>query len=240
METKEIRRINLRHQMNKALKDGLSKAEFAEKCGSSASAISQILGFNAVRNLGDVLARKIEVNLSLPRGWMDLMHPEIDYTSGLSNEARILGDIQPWDSQTPLDDEEIEVPFLKSVKLAAGCGSTVTEDQEGFKLRFAKSTLRRLGVQFDNAVCVEVIGNSMEPVLPNGATVGVDTGATEVRDGKMYAIDYGDLLRVKLLYVLPNGRMRIRSYNTEEHEDEETDASNIKVLGRVFWSSVTY
>ncbi|ARD17567.1 LexA family transcriptional regulator [Edwardsiella piscicida] len=239
MDIKDIRRINLRYQQSEAIRSGLTKSAFAEKCGTSASTLSQILGNRAGRNLGDDLARKIEANLGLDRGWFDVQHVETECVS-IESQAKIIGDIEEWDSNTPLEDDEVEVPFLKEVRLAAGTGCAFQEDHNGCKLRFAKSTLRRLGVQYENAVCVEVVGNSMEPVLPDGATVGVDTGYKDIKDGKMYAIDYGDLLRVKVLYALPGGRVRIRSYNHIEHADEEITLSDIRVIGRVFWSSVTY
>ena len=239
MDIKDIRRNNLRYQQNAAIRSGISKADFAERVGTSASTISQILGEKAVRNLGDELARKIEINLNLPHGWLDQPHQEVE-ESGSKDEAKIIGGIEPWDSDTSLDDDEVEIPFLKEVQLAAGAGSTFREDHNGYKLRFAKSTLRKLNIHYSNAVCVEVIGNSMEPVLPNGSTVGVDTGCKEVKDGKMYAIDYGDLLRVKLLYAMPGGMLRIRSYNSDEHPEEVRPSSEIRIIGRVFWSSVTY
>lgn len=239
MDIKEIRRNNLRHLQNQSIRDGESKADFAERVGTSASTISQILGAKAVRNLGDELARKIESSLGLSHGWLDQQHPENDEAQA-GNEARIIGEIEPWDNLTSLDDDEVEVPFLKEVQLAAGAGSEFREDHNGYKLRFAKSTLRRLNIQFQNAVCVEVIGNSMEPVLPNGSTVGVDMGCKSIKDGKMYAIDYGDLLRVKVLYAMPGGSIRIRSYNSEEHPEEIRPISDIRIIGRVFWSSVTY
>lgn len=238
MDIKDIRRTNLRYQQNQALIKGQSKEQFAITCGTSASTLSQILGNKAVRNLGDDLARKIETNLNLPRGWLDLVHPE-EQSVG-NNQARIVGEIEPWDGLTPVNDDEVEVPFLKSVQLAAGSGCVYQEDHDGFKLRFAKSTLRRLGVQHENAVCVEVIGNSMEPVLPDGATVGVDMGSKDVKDGKMYAVEYGELLRVKLLYLMPGGKVKIHSYNTQEHDDELIPITDIRIIGRVFWSSVTY
>ncbi|HDX9111782.1 TPA: helix-turn-helix transcriptional regulator [Klebsiella michiganensis] len=239
MDIKDIRRNNLRHQQNIALRSGISKADFAEKVGTSASTLSQILGDKAVRNLGDELARKIEQKLGLLHGWLDQYHPELDEAEN-RGEAKIIGELEPWDSDTLLDDEEVEIPFLKEVQLAAGTGSAFIEDHNGYKLRFAKSTLRKLNIHVSNAVCVEVIGNSMEPVLPNGATVGVDTGSKEIKDGKMYAIDYGDLLRVKILYAMPGGMIRIRSYNSDEHPEEIRPSSDIRVIGRVFWSSVTY
>ena len=85
----------------------------------------------------------------------------------------------------------------------------------------------------------------MEPVLPDGSTVGIDQGSTAVVDGKMYALDHGGELRVKVLYRLPGGGIRVRSYNSDEHPDEEYThhemlTQEIRVLGRVFWSSALW
>lgn len=160
-------------------------------------------------------------------------------------EATIDGEIQPWDDNTPLDNDEVYVPFLKEVELSAGSGRTTIEMSSKRKLRFGKQTLRNQGVQFDKAVCVTVHGDSMSPVLPDGSTIGVDTGATSVRDGKMYAIKQGGQLRVKTLHRLPDGGIRLRSFNRDEYPDEEysleeMEQRDISILGRVFWSSVLW
>ena len=160
-----------------------------------------------------------------------------------TSNATMLGPISVWDDETPLDDDEVYVPFLKEVELSAGSGRTVIEKSSSRKLRFGKLTLRNQGVQFDQAVCVTVHGNSMEPVLPDGSTVGVDRSSTAVKDGKMYAVDHGGELRVKTLYRMPGGGLRFRSFNQDEHPDEEYSAEelaekNISVLGKVFWYSV--
>lgn len=110
------------------------------------------------------------------------------------------------------------------------------------KLRFGKRSLRAHNVQFDQAVCVIVSGNSMEPVLPNGSTVGVNMGQKQILDGKMYALKHDGQLRVKVLYRLPGGGIRLRSFNQSEHPDEsytpeEMSENAIEVLGRVFWGA---
>ncbi|SPX40885.1 transcriptional regulator [Haemophilus influenzae] len=74
----------------------------------------------------------------------------------------------------------------------------------------------------------------MEPVIPDGTTVGIDLGNKTIRDGKIYAINHGGLLRIKLLYNMPNEQVKIRSYNTEEHPDEIAELQDISVLGKVF------
>ena len=146
-----------------------------------------------------------------------------------------------WDSDTPLSDEEVEIPFYMEVELAAGHGISDVREYHGPKLRFAKSTLRKSNVDPTHAACVRVSGNSMEPVLPNGSTVGVDTSQTNVIDGKMYAINHDGMMRIKTLYKLPGGGLRLRSFNTDEWPDERyesDDIKQIKVIGKVFWYSV--
>ncbi len=70
MNSKEIRRKNLRELVDKAD----SGAAFAKQADMAPSLLSQILSQNPSRNVGDRLARKIEERLRLPSGWLDSAH----------------------------------------------------------------------------------------------------------------------------------------------------------------------
>ena len=156
----------------------------------------------------------------------------------IESNATAFAVVETWQDGTPLNDAECEVPFLKEVRLAAGSGSFEASDFNGYKLRFHESSLRRKGINPKDVVCVSADGNSMEPVFPDGATLGVDTSQKHIKDGKIYAINHDGWLRTKILYRLPGNRIRIHSYNEDEHPDEEVDAADIQVIGRVFWWSV--
>lgn len=155
-----------------------------------------------------------------------------------SNVAE-MGRFSLSNEEMPLEENDYDVPFLKEIELSAGDGTfDQIEDYNGFTLRFSKAILRQQGVQYENAVCVKVAGDSMEPVLPDDTTIGIDLGNTSIRDGKIYAINHGGLLRVKILSRLPNNYVVIRSYNSEEYPDETVHLSELKVIGKVFWWSV--
>lgn len=156
----------------------------------------------------------------------------------IESNATAFAVVETWQDGTPLNDAECEVPFLKEVRLAAGSGSFEASDFNGYKLRFHESSLRRKGINPKDVVCVSADGNSMEPVFPDGATLGVDTSQKHIKDGKIYAINHDGWLRTKILYRLPGNRIRIHSYNEDEHPDEEVDAADIQIIGRVFWWSV--
>ena len=157
-----------------------------------------------------------------------------------SDSSEYIGHIDAWDSNTPLDEDEVELPYFMDVELAAGIGADAVTESNGPKLRFSKSTLRRCGVDESSAACVKVSGNSMEPRLYDGDVVGVNTADTSIIDGKTCAINHDGLLRVKRLYRLPGGGVRVNSMNSSEYPDEtysSYDTARIKVIGRVFWHS---
>lgn len=155
------------------------------------------------------------------------------------DELHFEGRFESSDSSTPLGEGEVEVPLYREVETLAGSGTTQVIESKGETRTFPKSTLRRAGVLFENAACASVAGNSMEPVLPHGATVGVNTADKKIVDGKLFAIDHGGMLRVKLLFRVPGGGIRLVSYNKTEHPAEDYDqeymAKNIRIIGRVFW-----
>lgn len=165
---------------------------------------------------------------------------EFDNPNKIESNGSYLGTIEEWDSNTPLDEDEVALPFFREVEMAAGTGRLQVQENHGCKLRFSKSTLKRHGISVDNAYCVTVSGNSMEPMMPDGSVIGVDTSITAVKNGDIYAIDHNGHLRVKLLYQMPDGRVRLRSLNIDEWPDEYIggeELNTFKVLGRVFYGS---
>lgn len=216
-------------------KMGKKQVELAALAGTSQVTISNILnGVTKSPRNGLQIAKALKISPEwLLNGTGEMVQPKIE-----SNVAET-GSFDLWDRNTPLNDDEVEVPLFQEIRLAAGNGfADDIMDYNNFKLRFSRATLRRQGVQYENAVCVVADGNSMEPVIPNGATVGIDTGNKTIRDGSIYAINHGGLLRIKLLYNMPNNQIKIRSYNTDEYDDEIADLNEVSVIGKLFWYSV--
>ena len=248
MDIQDIRRANLNALVTARFHG--NQSALATAVDRQASYISRCLaapGKNS-KPIGEKFARHIEQSLGLPAGALDTVSGhDTPERRGLLGEAGMpdfsrLYPIEVWDDETPLGPDEVELPFFQEVELSAGKGSEVMLETSGRKLRFGKRTLQKKGVPPEAAACVPVTGNSMEPVLPDGSTVGIDTSATQILDGKMYAIDHSGQLRVKLIYRQPGGGIRLRSYNAEEHPDERYEADyvaqHIRVIGKVFWYSV--
>lgn len=213
--------------------------DFSKATGLKTTEISQIKNPKHKRNLGPQTSEKIEKALGLPLGWMTQIH---DFSKSVESDiyqSLNMGIVDIWDSQSPLGNQEVEVPYYMDIELSAGNGFESTLENNTPKLRFNKSYLKRRNVDPQNAVCVKVSGNSMEPKLSNGDVVAIDTASTNIVDGQTYAINHDGLLRIKRLYRLPGNQVRVNSFNIEEHPDEIItleQSSYFKIIGRVFHS----
>lgn len=82
----------------------------------------------------------------------------------------------------------------------------------------------------------KVTGDSQEPMLFEGDTVLVNLAERDVMDGKLYAIRYGNELRLKNLTRLIDGALILRSRNPM-YKDEEVPPDlvneHITIIGRV-------
>lgn len=218
---------------------GMTQAELAAKANTSQQAIQQ-LEDGKIRRPRYLPELSIALNCSM--GW--LLSGNNDRSDALPPESE-WGTVDAWDKNTPLPDDEVEVPFLKDIEFACGDGRVHSEDHNGFKLRFSKATLRRVGASTDGSgvLCFPATGDSMEPMIPDGTTVAIDTHSKRIVDGRLYAIGQpdggnGQLKRIKQLYRKPGGKLIIRSYNCEAYPDEEADIDSVEIIGRLFWYSV--
>ena len=224
----------------------MSQTALGKAIGKSQSAIAAL---ETGRNQGTTHIAKIADVLGVSPMWLETgqgeMYPITTASPNPANVAPRINEITDihrpmlWSSNTPLpEDEYVFTPYLKESECRGGSGSFEIPDYNGFRLPFGKSTLHRKGIMPDNVFCCTLTGDSMEPRIPADAAIAVDTGIDSIKDGKIYAFQHDDLFRVKYLYRLPKGKVRIRSENEETYEDEIVDGEEIRVIGRVFWWSV--
>ena len=173
--------------------------------------------------------------LGVPITWLDYGEGE------MTKNNYKLAPITEWDDSTPLDDDEAEIPFYKDIAFACGYGA-VNDDvtHETRKLRMGKRTLSNLGGLPENAFAVTARDDSMMPYVQDGDTIYIDKGRKEVKDGRIFAIRFGELCLCKRLYRLPDGGVRIVSDNAAEFPEQVATKQQIsdgefEVLGWV-WS----
>jgi hypothetical protein len=124
-----------------------------------------------------------------------------------------------------------------NLKFEAGSGHIQWEiDEEDEPHAYSVRYLQQKDIRPQNARRVKIVGDSMETTLYDGDSALIDTGDTQVRDGKIYVLRYGDGFRVKRLLKRFDGSLVLVSDNKkypEEIVSEEQAAQFITILGRV-------
>lgn len=164
----------------------------------------------------------------------DILEVSEDYLRNghTSNLGEKIG-VAAWDDNTSIPSDMVALPFYKEVELSAGGGSScIIEKDNGRKLWFAKSFLDRKGANYDKAVCLPIVGDSMSPRFEHGGVVVVDKGNTRIIDGDIYAVNYQDHLFFKKVNRLTGTTVLLISENPE-YSTIEANISDVTILGRV-------
>ncbi|EOR10476.1 XRE family transcriptional regulator [Acinetobacter tandoii] len=195
----------------------LKQADIARATGKSSAAVTKWLrGENVPKTEA---LKQIAKLLNVDDEWLLT-------GKGSSSAIPNLTPITTWDDDTPLDEDEVEIPFFKDFSFA--CGSGAINDHianEKRKLRISKATLRNLSITKGNAVAATASGDSMSPTIQDGDTIHIDLGRTEIKDGRIFVICIGGLHYAKRLYNMPFGGVRIVSDNSAEFPEQVLTAA---------------
>lgn len=214
--------------------------DISRETGASSGGISQWV--NGVSRPGSKYLAPLAKVLQCDPGWL-LTGREASPNTNPKPEFPIAPVRGHRDSWLDEPSEDIIIPHFYEDEVAAEHHSIQNYESAGPFVRIHKDLISSSCTSPANAIAVTVTGNSMEPVLQDGCIIGIDTGSHGIRDGKMYAIEHGSMLRVKVLYRTPGGGLRLKSYNEVEYPEESLsaeEARSIQIIGRVFWSSQTH
>ena len=83
--------------------------------------------------------------------------------------------------------------------------------------------------------CFDVTGNSMEPILPDGARILVNTAIQDMIDGKVYVLRKGTEIFIKRLYKLFDEDKFIAKSDNPLYPELQIDLNNkksdLKIIG---------
>jgi phage repressor protein C with HTH and peptisase S24 domain/DNA-binding XRE family transcriptional regulator len=147
--------------------------------------------------------------------------------------------ILAWEHPDDLPPGEfVMIPRL-NVHLSGGNGHTQVEVEVDLvkdnPQAFRAEWITQQQLKPNKLAAMRAKGDSMEPTIHSGDSLLVDTSQTEIVDGRVYALWYDGGERVKRLYRLPGGGLRIKSDNAS-FDPIELGADypgHVRVIGRI-------
>ncbi|RSF09281.1 S24 family peptidase [Achromobacter aegrifaciens] len=173
-------------------------------------------------------------------GGRTTLQTERDSRVRISTRADVIANVGPGEPHAANDKFE-KVPELADVRLAAGDGiENHTEEQTGV-IQFRRSFLKAVGADNGKARVVYAKGDSMEPIIRDGAALlVVPNESLTLRDlaaGGVYAINYDGKMIVKTVTKEKlSGRWVARSFNPAYPDIPLENGHPARVLGQVVWS----
>jgi len=215
--------------IQKSKETKISQAEIARATGISTAAVSKwFSGENtpkagSLKIIADLLGVSVE--------WL---------LTGKESRTNHLSNIKVWDEGSELEDDEVEIAFYKTLRLACGSGSMVqvSDSDKGF-MRLPRKLLDKLGIYRDRTFSAPAEDDSMKPTINDGDIVYVDENRDFIKDGKIFAIEHGELFRCKRLYKTSDGGVRIVSDNKDEYPEEfltkqQMEEQGFRIIGWVW------
>jgi len=199
----------------------------------SSGRISQIAKPDSVDKIGtDALARLAVLGYN-PSWVNDGKLPKKLFDSGF--ETNVL----THHLDDPLPDHIVLVPEYK-VLFGAGGGVINYEIEEGTQKLYEYSWFAKEHMNPKHVRRFKVKNDSMEPTIYSGDSVLVnmeENDISQVIDGRIYAIRYGDELKIKRLIKKLDGSLTLYSDNKEIYKPEDLSPEmvqeHITIIGRV-------
>lgn len=208
---------------------GLTVSKFAEMLGVSQVFLTHLE--HDRRKISDDLFKKMENFLSKKEiemlketeKYKDIPEDIINKINLLEKENKALKS----NAKILVDETVINIPVL--AKASAGNGYINFSNQPLYN-----KLIRKNGFH-EYCYLIEVFGNSMEPLIQDGAYVVVDPYQTDYIEGKIYVIRYRDEVYIKRVILKPEAKLMILKSINPDYEDiyiPTEQSEQVKIIGR--------
>ncbi|MGE6916725.1 S24 family peptidase [Achromobacter kerstersii] len=173
-------------------------------------------------------------------GGKTTLQAERDSRIRISTQTGVVANVGPGEPHAANDKYE-KVPEMADVRLAAGDGIENLAEEETGTVQFRRSFLRSVGAGAGKARVVYAKGDSMEPIIRDGAALLVVPNENltlhDVAAGGVYAINYDGKMIVKTVTRdRLTKRWVARSFNPGYPDIPLENGTPIRVLGQVVWA----
>lgn len=161
-------------------------------------------------------------------------HPQCHHTSRkklIKNGPNGI-EIPQWPGQ-PSDEFEF-IPMAEAALNAGGGNFVFSERTNGKFYAFRRNFIRYVATSVKNLILMKVEGDSMAPKIEHGDSVLIDTGRHQPVNFGYFAFGLDDLVVIKQLEMLGEGKVCLRSIN-KIYASMERDLDRVRIVGQVLW-----
>ena len=199
MTREEIRRENAR-----CLADKIGgKAEFARTLSMDPSQVSQLIGPTPTKNIGNSIARRIELAFAKPPGFLDSLHSEEGAEQ--QHEGERAYHSAPGAMTVSVGRPVSDIVPIKKVALSLQAGvmgfevSQAADDDTTIDL--PRKFIEENDLVPQCLLAIKIRGDSMYPLMIDGDVVVINIADTRPKSGELYAVNFdGEAVVKQMIY----------------------------------------
>lgn len=208
---------------------GLTVLKFAEMLGVSQVFLTHLehdrrkISEDLFKRMEKFLSKKEIEQLKEAEKYKDVPEDIINKINLLEKENKTLKS----NAKILIDESLINIPVM--AKASAGNGYLNFSNQPLYN-----KLIRKNGFH-EHCYLIEVSGNSMEPLIQDGAYVVVDPYQTDYIEGKVYVLKYADEVYIKRVILKSEAKVMILKSINPDYEDiyiPADQSDQIKIIGR--------
>lgn len=214
------------------------KAHLADFCSVSRPAVTDWIDKN-VQTLEQTNAEKAAKFLGVNHRWLNGLDSQMLDEINPDNNNSSYRPVMAWEVPSDLDPNSFVIIPHVNVKFSAGLGRVAEFEPTPQKTGCAQPLewFHKKKVSPKNLIEVDLDGDSMEPRIPSGSVVIIDKSINtldQVQNRKVYAIRYGEDLKIKRLSRRYDGALIIDSDNPQYEREvvEPQDLEHIGIIGK--------
>ena len=213
---------------------GLSQSELGRRVGTASTQICMLEGEKCTASLRNaaLIAAVLQVSTDFLVGYGDDPRRTPDVIHELELARRQNGQHEAAASQGTQDHDDVAI---LEVDAAAGAGALTGGEHIIGHMRFGREWLRTRNLVADRCRLIRVRGESMQPTLPDKASIMIDLSRNKRRNGKILVIRRGDELIVKRTVEHGSGWQLASDNPDKELWPDVAWPDDAAVVGQVCW-----
>ena len=221
---------------------GFSQTRLAQIAGTSCSQVSAVehdQGGISLRN-AIAIADALETSIEHLVGRVDDPRPTSEIASELKTKTARIRDLEEGHAE-PLDPDWQEHVGVDQLDTTVGADGKIRDETVTRRLKFPYPWLRKHGLRAHACRIVHMTGEAMEPTIPDGSAILVNTAATDRRDGSIVVVRIRDHQVVRRLIHDPDASWLLHCDNpdktawpTQPLPENTITVGEVRWLGRTF------
>lgn len=215
---------------------GLSQETLAAMVGASASQISLIENSRSKPSLtiAIAIARALDTSLDFVTGAVDDDRRSTRVLAELRRQGMRVRELETGVMHSP-SERGSRFDGISEFDKVAGGSAVARKPVATARIMFPIAWLRREGLDARRCEIISVVGESMEPTLPDGCSILVNRESTKLEDGKVFVIRSGDELLVRRALKHKTGGWLLNSDNPNKRTWPTMAWPHGKSVGEVRW-----